>query len=201
MASVSTKIANMALSHLGVGKQISDITTDQSQEGKACREFYEICRDLVLKGFDWPFATQFVTLGLVEEDPTTEWAFSYRYPSSCIRLRRILSLRNDNRQSRTPYRIGRDDDGKLVYTDQEDAEVEFTFHVTNAEEYPDDFVMAVSLLLANYMAPRLTAGDPFKMGERAIRLYAFQIKNAEVSAVNEEQDEEEPESEFIRTRS
>jgi hypothetical protein len=112
----------------------------------------------------------------------------------------LSGLRNDNRQSRVPYRIVRGDSGRLIYTDMVEACAEFTFKETDAERFPDDFIMATSLLLAGYIAPRIAGGDPFKLGERAIRLYAFQIKQAEVSAVNEEQDEEEVESQFIRIR-
>lgn len=201
--SSDTKIANLALSHLGVGKMISDLTTETgSQEAKACREFYAITRDLVLRGFEWPFATKFADLALVTSDPTDEWSFSYRYPTDCIKFRRILSgYRNDTRQSRTPYKLTRDTAGKLIYTDMQDAMCEYTIHETNAERFSDDFVMAVSFRLAAYIAPRLTAGDPFKMGERALRLYTFEIAKAEVSAANEQQDEEEVESQFIRERS
>ena len=197
-----TKIANLALSHLGVGKMISDLTTEQgSQEAKVCREFYAISRDLVMRGFDWPFATETISLALVDTDPTDEWAFSYRYPTNCLKFRRILSsIRNDTRQSRVPYRVTRDSSGKLIYCDIEDAQAEFTLHVTDAEKYPDDFVMAVSFRLAAYIAPRITAGDPFRLGERAIKFYQAEIAMAQVHAINEEQEEEEVDSQFIRER-
>lgn len=204
MPTNETQISNLALSHLGVGKQISNFTTEQSQEAKACREFYPICRDIVLRDFEWPFATQFQNLALVEETPTDEWDYSYRYPSSCSKIRRILNpnKRWDTRQSRIPYRVVRDPDGagKLIYTDQESACVEFTYKETNPERYDDDFVMALSLLLASYIAPRLTRGDPFKLGERSFQLYRLNIGKSEASAVNEEQPEEEVDSEFIRER-
>ncbi len=60
--------------------------------------------------------------------------------------------------------------------------------------------MAFSFLLASYIAPRLTGGDPFKMGSRAIELYQYEIGKAKSTALIEEQDEELPDSEYIRTR-
>jgi hypothetical protein len=60
--------------------------------------------------------------------------------------------------------------------------------------------MALSLLLASLAAPKITGGDPFKMGERALRLYTSEIANAKVNALNEEQPDQEPEAGAIRAR-
>lgn len=201
MASSSTEICNLALSHLGNGKTISNIDTERSAEALACRAFYETARDVTLRDANWPFATAFRALGLIETDPTTEWTYSYRYPTDCLKLRRFLSgIRNDNRQSRTPYRIARDDAGRIILTDLVDANVEYTFKETSVIRFPSDFVMALSFRLAAYIAPRVTGGDAFKMGERALRLYTFELGKADSSAASEVQDEELPDSEFIRTR-
>lgn len=195
-----TGICNLALAHLGISKAIADLT-ERSKEANLCNQFYESTRDLVLRDFAWPFATKFVTLALVEEDPTDEWSFSYRYPVDCLKFRRILSgLRNDNRQSRVPIKIGQDDAGQLIYCDIEDAEAEYTIQVEDAGKFPPDFVMALSLRLASYIAPALTGGDPFKLGERAYRAYRMEIAAAQGNAGNEEQNEEHPEAEMIRAR-
>jgi hypothetical protein len=201
MASSTTAIANLAISHLGIGKEIANLETERSSEAQACRRFYETARDVTLRDFPWPFATKINAIGLVEEDPNDEWGFSYRYPTDCLMLRRILSgLRNDNRQSRIPYRVTRDDSGLLIYTDAEDAELEYTIKETDVGRFPADFTMAFSFLLAGYVAPRLTGGDPFKLGQRALELYQIELSHARLTAMNEEQSEELPDSEFIRTR-
>jgi len=190
----------MALGHLGIGKQIASLT-EKSAEAAACNRFYEQSRDEVLRDFPWPFATKILALGLIEEDPNDEWDFSYRYPSDCMNFRRILSgTRNDSRQTRVSYRLANDVSGRLIYTDEEDAVGEYTEHVTDTALFPPDFVSTVSMILAAYIAPGLTAGDPFKMGERAIKLYEYQRNKAQGNATNEEQNEEQPDSEFIRER-
>jgi hypothetical protein len=197
----STVIANLALSHLGIGVEISNLDTERSQEALACRRFYDIARQSTLRDFPWPFATKFVSPTLIEEDPTDEWGFSYRYPADCLKIRRILSgLRNDNRQSRAPYKVAQDDNGKLFYCDIEDAEIEYTVDEDNEDIFDSDFTMALSLRLAAYIAPRLTAGDPFKLGERAMQLYLFELNTARANSLNEEQVEQDPESEYIRVR-
>src|SRR3990167_2163908 len=126
------EICNMALGHLGVGKEIANLETEKSTEASLCRRFYANTRDEALRDFPWPFATKLAALGLIEEDPNDEWGFSYRYPSDCLRLRRLLSgLRNDTRQSRAPYKIGKDDQGRLLFADLEDAEAEYTARITD----------------------------------------------------------------------
>lgn len=197
----STEICNLSLFHLGVGKEISNLETDRGQEALACKRFFELCRDAVLRDFPWPFATKIVALGLVSAQPNTEWGFSYRYPSDCLHLRRILSsLRNDSRQSRVPYRIAQDDSGKLIYTDRENAELEYTVKITDPQRFDADFTLALSFRIAGYVAPRIAGGDPFKLGQRAFSLYTAEIEKARASAVNEEQVDEEVQSEFIRGR-
>lgn len=195
------EICNLALSHIGVGKEIATLTED-SQEARACNRYFNIALEAVLRDFPHPFANTFATAQLVAEDPNDEWGYSYRYPSGCVKLLRILSgIRNDNRQSRVPYKIGRDSAGRLIYTDKQNAELEYIELVTDTTKFPADAAMALSFRLASYVAPRLTAGDPFKMGDRAIRYYIGEVSLAKANAVNEQQDEELPDSEFTRARS
>jgi len=239
--SSETEICNMALSHIGVGKEIANLDTERSQEASACRRYYENLRDKVLRDFRWPFATKFVELALIEETPTIEWRFSYRYPTDCVKMIRILSggnpsvastnvnlifrsspnsitaltskniiqqdnftslnfTRNDTRQSRVPYRILKDDSGLILYTDMINAQAEYIERVTDPSFYPPDFELAFSYLLAAHIAPRLTGGDPFKMRGEALQLYLNIINKAKVHALNEQQDDINPDSERILAR-
>lgn len=195
-----TQIANMALSHLGVGHEISNLDSEKSEEANAIKSFYDTAREFVLSDFPWPFLTRTVSLALVEEDPTTEWDFSYRYPSDSLKIRRILSgIRNDNRQTRVPYQIYQDAIGKLIYTDCREASIEYSVTLTEESKYPADFVLAFSFLLAVYVGPRLVKGDN-RLRDAALKLYQVQLQLAEQRSVNEEQAEQVPESEFVRAR-
>lgn len=196
-----TEICNIALSHLNIGKEIANVDTEQSQEASACRRFFETSRDATLRDFSWPFATRFATLALVEDAPTVEWEFSYRYPSDCLKIRRIVSgYRNDNRQQRVEYKISSDDSGTLVFCNVEDPDVEYTALIDNPGLWPSDFVMAFSFRLASYIAPRLTSGDPFGLADKCLKMYAFELSKAQANGVNEEQVAQDPEAEIIRSR-
>lgn len=196
-----TEISNLALSHLGIDKEIANLDTENSVEARACRRFYELARNATLRDHAWPFASKISELGLVEEDPNDEWGYSYRYPSDCLNFRRILSgMRNDSAQSRVPYKIIQDSSGLLILTDQSNADCEYTIIATDTLRYPPDFVNALSLRLAAYAAPKITAGTNLKLGDRAMQMYVFEISVAKSNGVNEEQSDQVPESEFIRAR-
>jgi hypothetical protein len=108
--------------------------------------------------------------------------------------------RMDSRQQRVHYRIISDSTGLLIYTDEPDAVIEYTSRIEDTSLFPADFVIGFSYLLAHYIAPRITSGDPFDMGKRALELYILELSKAEKNNLNEEQPEEEPRSEFERMR-
>lgn len=196
-----TSICNLALSHIGISKEIANIDTEKSAEANACRRYFDLCINQLLRGCNYPFADETAAGQLVDEDPNTEWSYSYRYPSDCSRLKKILSgTRNDSRQTRIPYKIANDGSDKLIYTDMQYAYFQYTVKINDVSIFPSDLVSALSFLLAFYIAPRLTRGDPFKMGDRAYKAYIFAKAEAEANAFNEQQDEEPVESEFIRDR-
>lgn len=197
-----TVICNMALGHLGSTKEIADLETERSAEAIVCRRFYESVRKQTLRDFPWPFATKYAELNLIDDNPNEdEWAYAYRYPTDCLAIQRIVSgIRNEAANQRVPYTIVRDDDGKVILTDQVDAVLQYTVDLENEEEYPADYEMALSLHLASVIAPKLTGGDQFKLGERARQLYEVSLTKAAANSQNEKQQEVDPESEFIRAR-
>jgi hypothetical protein len=202
MASSKTEICNIAMAHLGTGDEIGNIDTESSEEASACRRVYETALDETLRDFDWPFATRIAAAQLIEDDPNDEYAYSYRYPSNCIRIVRVLSgMRNDTRQSRVTYKIASDSSGRLFYTDMDEAEIEFIFRETNPLLYPAGFVMALSLKIAYLTAPRLTKGDPYGMKAALLREYELTLDKERARSSNEEQVDELPDSEFVRMRS
>jgi hypothetical protein len=201
VAESTTEIANLALSYLGSGKLIADLDTERSEEARTIRRFYAMARDATLRDFAWPFANKLADLDLVEEDPTDEWAYSYRYPADCVKALRVPSgIRNDTRQSRIPFKVSQDDSGQIIYCDLETATLEYTKRIEDPTRYPADFVLAFAQRLAACIAPCLAGGDPYKLGERSESKYDRQVSRAKISASDEGQVEEEVESEFIRSR-
>ena len=196
-----TEIANMAISHLGIGATITNLDSDTSQEAQACRVFYETAKKATLKGHDWSFAWKEATLNLVEENPVEEWSYSYRYPSDAVSIRRIVSgFQCDTLDTVVPYTISSDSSGKLIYTDREEAKVQYTIDANNVDLYTPRFTLALSFQLAYYIAPRITGGDPFKAKADMLAQYKMEIGEAAENNMNEERRGRRPDSEFVSTR-
>lgn len=202
-----TTICNLALSHLASSAEVTDIDTDRTKEAKACRRFYDVARDRVLRAFPWPFATRIVSPALVIDytalDGTFEWDYAYRYPADALALRKLQNdfrQRNDVRATRVPYRIAGDSTGRLILTDSTDAVLEYTAKVENPELFDSDFVMTLSFYLASLIAPRVTAGDQFRLGQVAYQHALLELDSARAAALREEQDDVEPDAEMILVR-
>ena len=200
MATSETQIANMALRFLGHGKPIGSMD-EASDEARACKAFYETVRDEALRDLKPQWAKKIVALGLLEEDPNSEWDYSYMYPADCLDFIRILSgTRNDHRQSRVPYRFASGDNGTLIFTDKEDAEAEYLRRVTTVLRYPPDFVVLIAYRLAEFVAPSVAGTGAAKLVAQMHSLYEVQKAKAGANLGNEEQPEERPDSEFTRAR-
>lgn len=203
MISVVT-LANMVLSHIGVGRTISDLETDNTEDADALNAFWDVALPDHFRAFPWAFARRILAVALVEEDPTSEWGYSYRYPTDCVMLRRIVTgARTPSRASRTPYWVGGDASGRLIYSNTQDMEIEYTALVEDESKWPTDFAMSFTLLLAYYVAPRLAKGSQPEI-QRAqrelLQKYAMEVDRARVNSSNEEQPDPPTESEFISER-
>lgn len=199
MASL-TEICNLALGHLGSSNTVANADTENSAEAKTFRRFYETVRNATLRDFNWPFATKFEALALIEEDPTEEWGFSYQYPTDCILMQRLLSgNRNESEAERIAYKIARIDDSKVILTDQQDATAQYTMLITDVNEFTPDFILALSFHLAFMMGPHIARSDS-KMIEAAERKYVNYISQARAQAYNEEQPDVLPEASYILAR-
>tara|TARA_R110002126_G_scaffold240379_3_gene383614 strand:+ start:140 stop:649 length:510 start_codon:yes stop_codon:yes gene_type:complete len=146
-------------------------------------------------------ATTRVTLGLVQSDPNDEYQYEYRYPSDCQYIVRIVSgFITDNRQTELQFKIMRDATGRVIWTNVKDAELEYQFIETDESRHQADAVLAFSYKLAELIAPRVTAGDPFGLGEKARMNYERMKLSSFANSLNEQMEEEPPQSEFIRAQ-
>lgn len=198
-----TQIANLALIKIGVSKQISNVDTDTSREAITIRTLMDQEIAFVLRDFPWPFATAYETLALVAGTSTVpannDWQYSYRYPSDCMFARRIVVPSVGRRDPNPPpFRIGRDSQGRLLYTNIEDAELEYTARIDDSEEFDSIFVGALSWKLAAGAAPPLSRIKGII--EVCLNGYEYEKTQARSRALNEQQQEEPLESEFMRAR-
>ena len=199
MGTTRELVAGMALGHVGSSASIADLATERSPEADQCRKFLTPAILATLESFDWPEATSYVTLALVEETPNGDWDFSYRYPSGMVKVRRIVTELGRLDPNPPPFRVGLDAQGLLVYTNEAEVVVECTADISaRLSIFPALLVDAVSWKLAEYIAPALSRVkgimDVVKGG------YLMSLDRARVKAAQEQQQEREPEADHIRAR-
>lgn len=218
MSESVVSVCNKALGNARISQQIANLN-ETSKHARACKKWYEHSRDYVLSELQWGFATSYIELALVEEEPNTEWLFAYRYPQDCIALRKILNPAGRLSigevtdsvwpQSvvvagadpyRIPYAEGMDSQGRLIYTDQPDAVIEITAVVTNPALFTVGFVDVLAWCIAKKILPEVTEGDQEVTVDDAERQYQIALSVAAAKARNEVQKDRDPESEFIRVR-
>ena len=78
-----TNIANLALGRLRISKTISDLS-ERSTPARAINNVYTQCRQEVLRGFAWPFASRPVALVEVDDQTYPGWQYVYQYPTACV---------------------------------------------------------------------------------------------------------------------
>lgn len=111
----ATEIANLALRHLGTGKQISDIDADTSDEAKILNSIFYFWMDTVLRGYNWNFATVYLNTPPIICYPNQAWNFAYRYPADCFFLRRFWNGTHlDDRTNVIPYAFTNDAQGRQI---------------------------------------------------------------------------------------
>lgn len=228
MASSIVEIYNMALGHLGSLNQVAS-TTEQSAEAMICNLYYTQALNLLLDDCPWPFAKKIAPLipvGTIQDGPpfsnggapTQEFLFSFLYPPDCVRMQRLYSsqfVTNENiiwdigwtggwdqTQNRLPFIIVPDPKNpnqNLVYTNWDSIYAWYTTNTTSVAMYPPKFVDALTWLLAAFIAPKVTAGEP-NTAEKMKAQFERSKAEAKAAAFNEQQDPALPESEFISTR-
>lgn len=145
----SISICNMALFHLGINKKITAFT-DDTEEARACELFYDAARQHVLSSFPWNFACKYVALAEVLDGDPQGFTYAYQLPSDGLTARKIFN---------ESYATGEIDFkivGQELWTDQEDAILEYTYDVEIENNFDAAFITALSHKLASDLAMPLT---------------------------------------------
>lgn len=155
----TTRIANVALTHIGVSKMLTNYCTQNSTEAQVVRALYEDSVRKVLRDFPWPFATKYATLGLVAAQPANaDWTYAYRMPTDCVFERRLVVDR-DRAVDPTPppFMLSSDSTGGLILTNEPDAVLCYTCRPVCVAFAGDTlFREALGWHLAGALAPPLT---------------------------------------------
>lgn len=193
------QIANLALSHIGHKATVAAIDgSEQSREAELCAQFYDLARDTVLERHTWNFTMRRIVATEVDED-IEGWEYVYAKPADTLRIIAVLpegfdddyadvfSMVPNAYDEPMPAQAGRyvpspfvmetlDDGTEVILTDVENARIRYQVRVTDTAKFTAAFTMAVSRMLASFIAGPLIKGDAGIAESKAQR----QVAEAEI---------------------
>lgn len=200
MATNEAELCNIALARVGQ-RQFIDALDEDTTEAESCSVLYGPTRDSVLAEFPWRFATRRATLAVLASVTRSEWQYAYSLPEDFISAQSLYAgKRNPAADERPAYAIEMNDagNGLILVTDTEDAELKYTARVETVSLFPPLFVDAVAWKLAAELCLAL----PIKpqVGLRMSEGYGLAIAKAAARDAQQAQEDQPPDSEFIRLR-
>ena len=189
-------ICNIALGHIGINRAILDLDADGSAQGLACRTNFTIALETTLRAHRWSFAKRTATLATISGYSSNAWAYAYRLPSDFLYAASIN--RSEADPSGEPYEMGGDTSGPVLYTNAEDAELDYIANVTLPGLYPADFVDALAAQLASRIAQPLAAIESLR--QAAESLFRGYVTRAMADQGNESVGLEPEQSAFLAAR-
>lgn len=212
------EIYNLALSNIRGGSVNS--LTEPSLQRQVCSLKYPILRDRLLRELPWQFNRKIVALA----ELTTEvfnWAYAYQYPTDCLKIHRIigayeelpradagvinrlidtqvLPIRDVRRQ--VSYEVFNFSDNRVIGANESDLRIDYAAKVTDPNLFSDDFIMALSHLLASEIAiPIIGVDQGRQLRSDSLQMYNEYLESAMAADMNDEYLEPR-ESDFVTVR-
>jgi len=162
------EIINLALARIGVAS--IERLDEASEAARQTRAFYDHVRRTVLRKYPWSFACRRVELALLPQSPDA-YTFAYRQPTDALYVRRLYEKGSKEPWDKKHYKCTSDKEGRVIFTNIEYAEAEYTADITDTSMFDDGFIEALSWKLAAEVAFSLT-------GKQDIATNAIQGYNA-----------------------
>jgi hypothetical protein len=197
-----TSIANMTFAHCGISQTVADI--DAASETRVEIDQFNAFWPTVLRHVwsKWmpDFVQKIATLTLIQADPNDGWAYEYIYPSDCLIAKRISdgSRLGVDEFNEIPYQISSDGTDRVIWTDESAAALLYIHDFTNTGEIPDSVALALSYMMAGYIAPAVTENRNSGLNLR--KMGEMEMSAAMADQYNERGQDPRPEAESIRGR-
>jgi hypothetical protein len=139
------QICNLAL--IEIGAERIQALTDASQEARECNAIYDLMRDELLEGYNWPFARGRATLAQNAEGPDFGYEYSFALPGDCLRALSVKERPGDASHEPIWTVEGRD-----LLTDLDEINLRYIKKANDPGQYPPSFVRAFALKMAAMLA-------------------------------------------------
>lgn len=210
------EICNLALSNIRAGSINS--FTESSLQAQNCKLKYAFMRDRCLKE-SWDFNRTIAALATIEVT-IYNWAYAYSYPANCLKIHRIIPeyeeitgdasvvsrlidtqvLPISAYRRQVPHEIFNFSNVKVIGCNETTLYIDYAKKVEDPNLFSDDFILALSHLLASEIAvPLVGAEKGRQLRSDSLQLYESYINSAAVDDSNESFLESN-DSEFVTVR-
>lgn len=181
MPSDAADIVNVALARIGENQYITALT-QACPAARAAQKVYANARNSLLCAFPWQFATGRSTLALVTDGERTNWLYAYALPADCLFARYIPleGFKEPEPEQRIAFSLEADATlGKVLVTDEAEAELVYTLAVEAVALFPPLFVDALAWKLAAELALALPKKPQvgLAMDKKAVEAFRFAAAN------------------------
>ena len=142
-------ICNLGLINLGQSPDITSINPpDGTKYAATAAAFWPIMLDKVLGEFDWDFARKLVTLQEVSDAEPEAWQYAFALPIDMVEPRMLQQTYQQDPNVGIPYEIK----AGILYCNEADVVLRYTFRNTNYGSYSNGVVLAMGAYMAHLLA-------------------------------------------------
>lgn len=216
MMSSEVEICNLALSNIRAGSINS--LNEQSLQAQICKLKYPFMRDRCLRDGSWQFNRKITALALLDTD-IYNWVYAYQYPSDCLIIHRLIGSQEQansagvsprtldsqlipigNLRQQIPYEVFNFNDKKVIGCNSSGIRIDYAAKTENTNLYSDDFILALSHLLASEIAiPIIGAEAGRTLRSDSLQIYTSYLNAAMAHDMNDRYLDSN-ESDFISVR-
>ncbi len=199
MSNSSAGICNQALGKIGISQFIADLDTEQSNEARVCRVYYEAARDRVLSAMPWGFAKRTAELQDIGTPPAG-WLFRYRYPNDCLKARKLIETGATIEGQGVDFCVVEDEanGGKAICANSHPVSLIYSARITNVNLFTQAFNDTFSWSLAADIASPLSAATG--MAQAANQAYTAMLTQSGAADMNEGKEQATGDCELISVR-
>jgi len=197
------QIFNLALGALLLQRRIIDPDTDNSNEAKVLQTHWDAAFRSTVEDLNLDSLSTEKLLELIEENPTDQWLYSYRYPPDCAFFRRIKSeVVVDNRSTHIPKRVAIKNNEKCIFTNRSHAVAEYISINVQLVHLSPSAGLAIAYKLAMLSAPLVTGKGANELIQKITEKYVIAKADAQKKdkLENEVFNPEFVDSEFVDAR-
>lgn len=201
------ELCNLALSNIRAGSINS--LDEASLAAQQCKLKYPFIRDRLLTELPWGFNRKIRALSVLTVE-IFNWSIAYQYPTDTLKIHRLVGAHEElanadadvvsrlldsqllplkDLRQQIPYEVFNFSDVKVIGANEADLRIDYSAKVTDPNLFTNDFIMALSHLLASELAiPLIGAETGRQLRSDSLTMYKEYLSAAMANDLNDQYD-------------